>query len=115
MTADAADRCSSPIDALASSCRQRLWIRTPGRARLSYRRAADSFEQTTAKLSGGPWTLHQLRHSALTHAAETGANTSTQLAFSGHTSVASLAKYARVSPQALARWQQARDPAARRP
>ena len=61
-----------------------------------------------------PWTLHQLRHSALTYAAEDGANTSTLLAYSGHTSVASLARYARVSPQALARWQETRDPAARR-
>lgn len=85
-----------------------------GRARLSYRRAAECFERATEKLPGGPWTLHQLRHSALTHAAEDGANTSTLLAFSGHTSVASLARYARVSPQALARWQEARDPAARR-
>ncbi|MEV5561195.1 site-specific integrase [Nonomuraea wenchangensis] len=85
-----------------------------GRARLSYRRAAELFEQATAELPGGPWTLHQLRHSALTHAAEDGANTSTLLAYSGHTSVASLARYARVSPDALARWQQSRDPAARR-
>ncbi|WP_440107987.1 tyrosine-type recombinase/integrase, partial [Streptosporangium sp. H16] len=85
-----------------------------GRARLSYRRAAELFEVTTAKLAGGPWTLHQLRHSALTHAAEDGANTSTLLAYSGHTSVASLTRYARVSPEALARWQEGRDPAARR-
>ncbi|MEZ7132700.1 tyrosine-type recombinase/integrase [Nonomuraea sp. AD125B] len=84
------------------------------RARLSYRRAAELFEHATANLPGGPWTLHQLRHSALTHAAEDGANTSTLLAYSGHTSVASLARYARVSPEALARWQQGRDPAARR-
>ncbi|MBN6058353.1 site-specific integrase, partial [Nonomuraea sp. RK-328] len=81
-----------------------------GRARLSYRRAAELFEQATADLPGGPWRLHQLRHSALTHAAEDGANTSTLLAYSGHTSVASLARYARVSPEALARWQQSRDP-----
>lgn len=80
-----------------------------GRARLSYRRAAECFEAAT-----GGWTLHQLRHSALTHAAEAGANTSTLLAYSGHTSVASLARYARVSPEALARWQEARDPARRR-
>jgi integrase len=80
-----------------------------GRARLSYRRAAELFGQAT-----GGATLHQLRHSALTHAAEDGANTATLLAYSGHTSVASLARYARVSPQALARWQQQRDPAARR-
>lgn len=85
-----------------------------GRARLSYRRAAECFEQATENFAGGPWTLHQLRHSALTHAAEDGANTSTLLAYSGHTSVASLARYARVSPAALARWQDNRDPSARR-
>jgi integrase len=85
-----------------------------GRARLSYRRAAELFEQATAGCPGGPWTLHQLRHSALTHAAEAGANTATLLAYSGHTSVASLARYARVSPEALARWQARRDPARRR-
>lgn len=85
-----------------------------GRARLSYRRAAECFEQATDKLLGGPWELHQLRHSALTHAAEDGANTSTLLAYSGHTSVASLARYTRVSPAALARWQETRDSAARR-
>ena len=47
---------------------------TTGQARLSYRRAAELF--TTA--TGGA-TLHQLRHSALTHAAEDGANASTLL------------------------------------
>jgi site-specific recombinase XerD len=80
-----------------------------GRARLSYRRAAELFTQAT-----GGATLHQLRHSALTHAAEDGANTSTLLAYSGHSSVASLARYARVTPEALGRWQQQRDPASRR-
>jgi integrase/recombinase XerC/integrase/recombinase XerD len=82
---------------------------TTGQARLSYRRAAELF---TAATDGA--TLHQLRHSALTHAAEDGANTSTLLSYSGHTSVASLARYARVSPEALGRWQQQRDPASRR-
>jgi len=38
-----------------------------GHARLSYRRAAELFSETT-----NGWTLHQLRHSALTHAAEDG-------------------------------------------
>jgi integrase len=97
-----------------------------GRARLSYRRAAEVFEQATRPLANpgttdpaelawrGGWSLHQLRHSALTHAAEDGANTSTLLSYSGHTSVASLARYARVSPEALARLQQQRDPARRR-
>jgi integrase len=80
-----------------------------GRARLSYRRAAEVFEQAT-----GGWALHQLRHSALTHAAEDGANTSTLLAYSGHTSVSSLARYTRISAEALTRWQESRDPGRRR-
>ncbi len=53
-----------------------------GRARLSYRRAAELFERATSGAPGGPWALHQLRHSALTHAAEDGANTSTLLTYS---------------------------------
>ncbi len=85
-----------------------------GRARLSYRQAAGVFTGTTAKMTSGPWTLHQLRHSALTHAAEEGASTSTLLAYSGHTSVRSLARYARVSAEALGSWQAQRDPARRR-
>jgi integrase len=80
-----------------------------GRARLSYRQAEELF-----KAASGGATLHQLRHSALTHAAEDGASTSTLLAFSGHTSVVSLARYARVSPEALGHWQAQRDPARRR-
>jgi integrase len=56
-----------------------------GRARLSYRRAAELFSRVTAG-----WTLHQLRHSALTHAAEDGTNTPILLARSRHMSVSSL-------------------------
>lgn len=97
-----------------------------GRARLSYRRAEEIFNELTrplahpditdpGQLAAAPgWTLHDLRHSALTHAAENGANPSTLLAFSGHASVASLARYTRVSPDALARWQARRDPHRRR-
>ena len=97
-----------------------------GRARLSYRRAEEIFTEMTkplahpditdpAQLVAAPgWTLHDLRHSALTHAAETGANTGTLLAYSGHASVASLARYTRVSPDALTRWQARRDPHRRR-
>ena len=48
-------------------------------------------------------TLHQLRHSALTHDAEAGASSPMLTAKSGHTSVASLARYARPSAEALAR------------
>ena len=80
-----------------------------GRARLSYGQAEDLF-----KAASGGATLHQLRHSALTHDAEDGASTPMLMAKSGHTSVASLARYARPSAEALARWQAQRDPARRR-
>jgi hypothetical protein len=86
---------------------------TTGRARLSYRRAAELFDAHTAGISGGPFTLHQLRHSALTHAVEDGASTPMLMKMSGHTSVRSLAKYARPSAEALARWRAETDPAAR--
>jgi len=79
-----------------------------GHARLSYRRAAHLFHQTTG------WTLHQLRHSALTHEAEDGTNTPMLLARSRHASVRSLERYARPSPEAVARHVAQRDPAARR-
>ena len=97
-----------------------------GRARLSYRRAEEIFTELTKplahpditdpeQLAAAPgWTLHDLRHSALTHAAESGANTGTLMAYSGHASVASLARYTRVSPDALTRWQARRDPHRRR-
>ena len=80
-----------------------------GHARLSYRQAEDIFKQA----SGGA-TLHQLRHSALTHDAESGTNTAMLMARSGHQSVRSLARYARVSAEALQRHQEATDPARRR-
>jgi integrase/recombinase XerC/integrase/recombinase XerD len=79
-----------------------------GRARLSYQQAAALF----SKASGGA-TLHQLRHSALTHDAEDGTGTPMLMARSGHTSVRSLVKYAKVSAEALQRHQAARDPARR--
>ncbi|NQE72579.1 tyrosine-type recombinase/integrase [Nocardia gamkensis] len=87
---------------------------TTGRARLSYRRAAELFEEHTAVFDGGPYTLHQLRHSRLTHAAEEGASTPVLMKLSGHTSVRSLAKYARVSDEGLLRFQADSDPADRR-
>ena len=80
-----------------------------GRARLGYQQAEALFTEA----SDGA-TLHQLRHSALTHAAEDGTNTPMLMARSGHTSVRSLAKYARVSADALQRHQEMADPARRR-
>lgn len=80
-----------------------------GRARLSYRQAEDLF-----KAASGGATLHQLRHSALAHAAEGGASTPMLQSISGHASVRSLAKYARVSPDAMQRYRDETDPARRR-
>ncbi|MGH9059037.1 MAG: tyrosine-type recombinase/integrase, partial [Acidimicrobiales bacterium] len=79
-----------------------------GRARLSYRRAAHLFTARTG------WTLHQLRHSALTHAAEDGTNLPMLLARSRHASVRSLERYARPGPEAVARMMAETDPARRR-
>jgi integrase len=80
-----------------------------GRARLSYAMAEELFKNATAGK-----TLHTLRHSALTHAAEDGTNTAMMMAISGHTSVRSLARYARVSREALLRYRAETDPASRR-
>ena len=80
-----------------------------GRARLSYRRAAELFSKACPDL-----TLHQLRHSALTHAAEDGTNTPLLLARSRHASVRSLERYARPGPEAVARHVAEHDPARRR-
>jgi hypothetical protein len=60
------------------------------------------------------WTLHRLRHSALTHDAEGGTSTPMLLARSRHASVRSLERYARPGIDAVARHVAGRDPAARR-
>jgi integrase len=96
-----------------------------GRARLSYRRAEESFELATRPLANPGasrndldglhgWTLHRLRHSLLTHEAEDGTSTPMLLARSRHASVRSLERYARPGPEAVARHVAATDPAARR-
>ena len=79
-----------------------------GRARVSYSHAEALF-----KAASGGATLHQLRHSALTHDAEDGTSAPMLMARSGHTSVRSLVKYARVSVEALQRHHAERDPARR--
>src|SRR5664280_1379225 len=80
-----------------------------GRARLSYRRAAEIF--TTA--SGG-WTLHQLRHSRLTHPAEAGVGLPMLMTKIRHPSLASLAIYAKPTFNAVAAATAALDPDRRR-
>ncbi len=80
-----------------------------GRARLSYRRAAAMFSQQT-----GGWTLHQLRHSAITHLAEAGESTVLIMAKSRHRSLRTLQRYARPGPDAVAALTARHDPARRR-
>jgi len=75
-----------------------------GRARLSYRRAAELFAHATTPLATAAgqstgWTLHQLHHYALTHDAESGTNTPMLLARSRHASMRSLERYARPGPE----------------
>ena len=79
-----------------------------GRARLSYQQAEALFSAA----SGGA-TLHQLRHSALTDAAEGGMSAPMMMTKGGHTSVRSLA-HARPSVEALQRYEAERDLARRR-
>jgi integrase len=79
-----------------------------GRGRLSYQQAEALFKE----FSGGA-TLHQLRHSKLTHEAEDGVTLPVLMALSGRTSVRSLAKYARVSAEVQKRRQAERDLARR--
>lgn len=96
-----------------------------GRARRSYRRVEEIFEEKTRLLANpvaspediedlDGWTFHRLRHSALTHDAEDGTSTPMLVARSGHASVRSLERYARPGVDAVARHVAERDPAARR-
>lgn len=79
-----------------------------GKARLSYRRAEEVFHAATG------WTLHQLRHSALTHLAEQNVSLPLLMGKSRHNSLRSLERYARPGPEAVAAVTAAHDPARRR-
>lgn len=78
-------------------------------ARLSYRRTAELFTEA----SGG-WTLHQLRHSALTHLAEEGVDVALLKAKSRHASLRSLERYVQPSEASVARLTAQHDRARRR-
>jgi integrase len=80
-----------------------------GHARLSYRRAAEVFTGA----SGGA-TLHQLRHSAITHLAEAGVPLPLLMAKSRHASLKTLSRYARPGLEAVAALTAEHDPARRR-
>jgi len=105
-----ADRRPSPARAPASLDQCPI----TGRGRLSYERSAYLFKQHSLQLTTTGWTLHQLRHSALTHLAEDGVNLPLLMAKSGHESLRSLQKYARPGAEAVAAMTAAHDPARRR-
>jgi integrase/recombinase XerD len=65
--------------------------------------------RSSKKHSGGV-TLHQPRHSSLSHDAEAGTGAPMLMAKSGHRDIRSLARYARVSTEALAQHQTETDP-----
>jgi site-specific recombinase XerD len=76
-----------------------------GRARLSYEMA----EQLFKRYSGGK-TLHQLRHSRLTHLGEANVSAPLLMAISGHKRLATLQRYVKPSQAAVAALMAASDP-----
>jgi integrase/recombinase XerD len=79
----------------------------PGPTALSARRGA-------IPAGVGGWTLHQLRHSALTHLAAQNVSLPLLMAKSRHASLRSLQRYARSGAEAVAALIAATDPARRR-
>jgi site-specific recombinase XerD len=86
------------------------------RGRLSYPRAEYLFKQATAAIDPHHrgWTLHQLRHSALTHLAESGRTAPELQAKSRHQHLASLGTYVRLGAETAARITAEADPHNRR-
>ena len=82
---------------------------TTGRGRLSYERAEYLFKQAT-----GGWTLHQLRHSRLTHLGEDGWSAPMLQALFGHANLRSLGIYTHPSTEAVAAALAQYDPGRRR-
>ncbi|MEQ4723706.1 site-specific integrase [Nonomuraea sp. B19D2] len=89
---------------------------TTGRGRLSYPRAEYLFKSASAELDPHRqgWTLHQLRHSALTHLAAAGRTAPELQAKSRHQHLSSLGRYVRLGEETSARITAEHDPAARR-
>ncbi|HYN72442.1 MAG TPA: site-specific integrase, partial [Nakamurella sp.] len=76
-----------------------------GRARLSYRRAAEVFTTTTG------WTLHQLRHTRIRELKDAGCPLPVLQKITGHRSLRTLTEhYPGPSPQAVQAWYDNTDP-----
>ena len=80
-----------------------------GRGRLSYQRAWALFR----KASGNRWTLHQIRHSVLTHLGERGVSAPLLMAKSRHRDLRTLSRYVQPGVEAVARLTAEHDPACR--
>ena len=76
-----------------------------GRARLSYEMAEQLFKRYT-----GGKTLHQLRHSRLTHLGDQNVSAPLLMAISGHKRLATLQRYVQPSQDAVAALMAASDP-----
>jgi integrase len=88
-----------------------------GRGRLSYQRAEYLFKQASLRVVGPGrpgWTLHRLRHSALTHLGANGRTAVELQAKSRHASLRTLGRYVNPGPELAARVTAETDPAARR-
>lgn len=82
---------------------------TTGRARLSYRRAAELFTTNTG------WTLHQLRHTRIRELKDQNCPLPVLQKITGHTSLRTLTEhYPGPSPDTVLAYYDATDPAARR-
>lgn len=75
-----------------------------GRARLSYERAEYLFKQATKHIdpTAAGYTLHQLRHSRLTHLGEDGWSSSMLMTLSGHRNLRTLGIHVQPSTEAVA-------------
>ena len=80
-----------------------------GRGRLSYQQAWAIFKETSG------WTLHDLRHAALTHLGEAGVGAPLLKAKSRHQTLRSLDRYVRPGIEAVAALTAEHDPARRYP
>ncbi len=81
-----------------------------GRARLSYEMAEQLFKQATKGK-----TLHQLRHSRLTHLGDQNVSAPLLMAISGHKQLSTLQQYVKPSQGAVAKLMADTDPDRRRP
>ncbi|MGH3193015.1 MAG: tyrosine-type recombinase/integrase [Streptosporangiaceae bacterium] len=80
-----------------------------GRARLSYEMAGQLFKDATKGR-----TLHQLRHSRLTHLGDANVSAPLLMTISGHKQLATLQQYVKPSQEAVAKLMADTDPARRR-